>query len=202
MSAFAKSCSSSGRRTSAARVGACRVSLRVTRPSRREECFLVPGDHQQRFGVLDGSLAKLVLTSRHIPASTKGNRAHFHREIMRPRQLRLASPHQFHDLFPEFWRQAVPKGDKLAECLVLPTMFRPGTSIHVVTTFGTNNLRKTGLRGWKTTNRVPVSVLSRPCFRPLGQMLTETGLRGWKTTNRVPVSVPVPCFRPAGVENN
>ncbi len=39
--------------------------------------------------------------------------------------LFLRSPHEFHDRVPDRRRQAVPACDQLAECLVLPAMFRP-----------------------------------------------------------------------------
>jgi hypothetical protein len=49
-----------------------------------------------------------------------------------------ARPHQFHDRVHDRKRQAVRIRDQLTECLVLPTMFRPATTRHVVTTLGAN----------------------------------------------------------------
>jgi len=50
--------------------------------------------------------------------------------------LPLRSPHLCHDRVPDGRRQTVPIRDQLAECLVLPAMFRPATTDHVVTTCG------------------------------------------------------------------
>jgi hypothetical protein len=54
------------------------------------------------------------------------------------RSLNLGRPHQFQDCVPDERRQAVPGCDQLAECLVLPAMFRPGTKRHAVTTYRAN----------------------------------------------------------------
>ncbi len=51
-------------------------------------------------------------------------------------------PHQIDDRVPDGRRQAMPVGDQLAECLVLPDMFRPATRGYVATFFWNEYLWK------------------------------------------------------------
>ncbi len=49
---------------------------------------------------------------------------------------RLARPQQSHDPLSDIWCQTVPVCDELAECLVLPAMFRPSHRALSITAFG------------------------------------------------------------------
>jgi hypothetical protein len=83
--------------------------------------------------------------------------------------LRFARPHQFHDRVHDRRRQEVPVCDQLAECIVLPAMFRPAIRRHVVTTFGTITY------GNRDAGAIPAASISSVITRVIANICVDEG---------------------------